>query len=252
MVESGCDLLCICPHSDDAEIALGGTLRLLADHGRRIWVCDLTRGELATNADPQTRWTEAIAAGGVLGLAGRVQLELPDGWVDPASPAQVSAVIAVLRTLRPRWVVSAPVAHRHPDHLATPPLVQRACFLARLAAHTAAAPPARWWPCPPAEPPAATWIPAVTGAVCPEQAEPDLLLDVSTTWQAKRRALACYASQFQRGPGRRPTAINDPEFMAAVEDLGRRWGRRAGVAWAEALQLAAVPVVTDLPDGQWA
>ena len=42
------DLLCIAAHTDDAEIALGGTLRLLAAAGRSVWVCDLTQGELAT------------------------------------------------------------------------------------------------------------------------------------------------------------------------------------------------------------
>ena len=55
----GCDLLVISPHTDDAEIGLGGTLRLLADRGRRVWVVDLTRGELGTNATPDERWAEA-------------------------------------------------------------------------------------------------------------------------------------------------------------------------------------------------
>ena len=40
------DLLCISPHTDDAEVGLGGALRLFAERGRRVWICDLTRGEL--------------------------------------------------------------------------------------------------------------------------------------------------------------------------------------------------------------
>ena len=55
----GCDLLCISPHTDDAEIGLGGTLRLLVERGRRVVVCDLTRGELGSNATAEERWAEA-------------------------------------------------------------------------------------------------------------------------------------------------------------------------------------------------
>lgn len=247
-----CDLLCICPHPDDAEIALGATLRLLADRGRRVWVCDLTRGEAATNADPQTRWEEARAAGEVLGLAGRLQLALPDGFLAAADRAQILAVVHVLRRLRPSWVVTAPAAVRHPDHLATPALVRRAVFLARLPALEAPEPPTRWWPAEPPPAAADSWVPAVVADTCPEDRQPDLLFDVSGTWEAKRSALACYGSQFRREAGRRPTAINDPSFLEAVEDAGRRWGRRAGVARAEALSLDMRPVAADLPAGPWA
>ena len=79
---AACDLLVVSPHSDDAEIGMAGTLALLASRGRRVWVVDLTRGELGSNATPDERWAEATAAAAVLGLAGRLQLELPDGFVD--------------------------------------------------------------------------------------------------------------------------------------------------------------------------
>jgi len=252
MSDAGCDLLCIGAHTDDAEIALGGTLRLLAARGRRVWVCDLTRGELASHADPEERWGEAGAASAVLGLTGRLQLGLPDGFLDPADPDQTGAVVWVIRCLRPRWLVTAPEARRHPDHLATPALVRRANFLSRLRALAPDRPAARWWPAPPEAAGAPTWIAETVGDTCLESAEPDLIIDVSDTWEAKRAALACYASQFQRGPARQPTHINDPDFLARIDDRGRAWGRRAGVAWGEALRLDGVPVVTDLPAERWA
>jgi N-acetylglucosamine malate deacetylase 1 len=252
MNATACDLLCVCPHTDDAEIALGGTLRLLADRGRRVWICDLTRGELGTNADPETRWREAQAAGEALGLAGRVQLALPDGFLDPASREQALALIHVLRRLRPSWAVSAPAARRHPDHLAIPALLRRAAFLSRLHRLVAEEPPARWWPAAPAAGPAPVWTPAQVGDTCPEDGRPDLLVDVTAAWPAKSAALACYASQFRREAGRAATHINDPSFLAGVEATGRRWGRRAGVEFAEALRLDMRPVVDDLPDGRWA
>lgn len=251
MNETGCDLLCLGPHPDDAEIALGATLRLLTARGRQVWVCDLTRGELASNADPQTRWREALAAASALELTGRLQLELPDGFLDHADRGQVLAVVHVLRRLRPTWVLVAPAARRHPDHLAAPALVRRAVFLSRLVRLDASEPPALWWPQAPAAPAAAAWIVRCLGVACPEDEAPDLLFDVSSTWPAKRQALACHASQFQRGEGRIPTDINDPGFLAGVERTGARWGRRAGVERAEAVQLDGRAVVTDLPEGRW-
>jgi N-acetylglucosamine malate deacetylase 1 len=249
----GCDLLCIAPHTDDAEIGLGGALRLLADRGRRVWVCDLTRGELASNATPDERWDEAARANPILGLAGRLQLTLPDGFVDPGDPGQTAAVTAVIRALRPRWVVSAPEPVRHPDHLATPPLVQRSAFLAHLASFAAPFPAARWWPAAPAgDPTSAPWRPEAVFEVCPEHGEAAVIFDVSATWAAKQAALACYASQFAGGPGRRPTHINDPAFQHRVEARGRLWGHRAGVGYAEALRTPAAVILDDLTAERWA
>lgn len=250
--DSACDLLVIAPHSDDAEIGLGGTLALLAGRGRRAWVADLTRGELGSNATPAERWAEAGAAAAVLGLTGRVQLELPDGFIDPADRGQVGAVVALLRRLRPRWLVTAPDPVRHPDHVATPVLVNRAAFLARLAAWQPELPAHRRWE-EGAELPAPddAWSPGPRFTVCPDGEAPTVLFDVTATWDRKLEALACYESQFAREPGRRPTHINDPAFAAHVARRAQAWGRRAGADYAEALCGAAAPVLDDLPQGPW-
>ncbi len=248
------DLLCICPHSDDAEIALGGTLRRLVDRGRQVWVCDLTRGELASNATPDERWREAQRASEVLGLTGRVQLALPDGFIAAADPAQVAAVTAIVRRLRPRFVATAPEPVRHPDHVATPALVARAVFLAHLATYRPSLGPAHWWPMAPVDATAddEPWRVEAVFETCPEFAVPSLIFDVSETWQDKRDALNCYASQFVAAPGRRPTYINTESFSQRIESRGRLWGHRAGVEYGEALRSAAVPVLVDLPQERWA
>lgn len=251
MSGSGCDVLCVAPHTDDAELALGGTLALLAGRGRRVWIGDLTRGELATNAAPDERWREAMAAGEALGLAGRAQLALPDGFLAATETAQVTAVAWLLRSLRPRWLLVAPEPRRHPDHLATPPLVERAAFLAGLRALDPSAPPARSWPAGDLPRPAGPWRPELVAVTCLTGQHPDLVFDVSEAWDAKLAALGRYASQFRREAGRRDTVINDPDFLAAVADTGRAWGRRVGVDRAEALCTGAVPVLDDLPDGVW-
>lgn len=252
MTTNLCDVLCLSPHTDDAEIALGGTLALLARRRQAVWTCDLTRGELASNADPDERWREAAEASEVLGLAGRLQLELPDGYIGEADRTQVDAVVWVLRALQPRWILTAPEPRRHPDHLATPPLVQRAVFLARLASLEVDRPAHRAWGA--AErlsPPGGPWItPFVAGTTLPDQS-PSLFMDVSSTWQIKEAALACYRSQFERGRERRHTHINDPDFLDSVRARGRAWGRRAGVEHAEALSTAQIPVWDGMPEGRY-
>lgn len=250
--ENGCDLLVVSPHTDDAEIGLGGTLAAFAAAGRRVWALDLTRGELGSNATPDERWAEAGRASTVLGLMGRVQLELPDGFVDPSDPTHVGAVGAVLRCLRPRWVVTAPEPRRHPDHLATPALVEKAVFHARLTAWQPELPDHRLWSDGEALPdPAPTWLAEARFDTCPVGGEAALLVDVSAHWETKCRALDCYASQFARGRGRRPTMINDAAFLEEIERRARTWGRRAGVEFAEALSGPAAPLVTDLPSEVW-
>ncbi|MBD3219911.1 bacillithiol biosynthesis deacetylase BshB1 [bacterium] len=251
MTTAGCDLLCIGPHTDDAEIALGGTLAVMAAAGRRTWVADLTAGELASNAEPEERWAEAAEAGRALGLTGRLQLALPDGFVSASDRDQVAAVVWLLRRLRPRWVVSVPEPRRHPDHLATPALVARAAFLARLPALAVQAPQVRWWRAEADGELAERWICEVVATTCLPDQTPAVIVDVSAGWEAKLAALACFRSQFRREAGRRPTHINDPDFLASIEDRARAWGRRAGVTHGEALVTDAVPVVADLLDGGW-
>lgn len=247
-----CDLLVVAPHTDDAEIGLGGTLALLADRGRRVWVADLTRGELGSNATVDERWAEAESASAVLGLAGRVQMELPDGFLDPHDRQQTAAVAALLRSLRPRWLVTAPDPVRHPDHVAAPALVARAAFLAGLTAWATPLPAHRAWARgAPLPAPAEAWRPEALFGVCPDGGRPSLLVDVGPVWERKTAALACFASQFDRAPGRRPTPINDASFLARIERRARTWGHRAGVDLAEALCGEAVPVLADLPAERW-
>ena len=247
-----CDLLVISPHTDDAEIGLGGTMRLLSQQGRRVWAVDLTRGELGTNATPAERWTEAGKASTVMGLAGRAQLELPDGFIDGSDREQVGRVAAVIRRLKPRWIVTAPDPVRHPDHLETPKLVARAAFLSRLAAWDAGAPGGKIWaggePWPD---PAERWESEAIFSVCPDDGVPRIIFDIGSTWQAKQDALACYASQFARQEGRRPTWINDDAFMEKIERRARTWGRRGGTEFGEGLCSLATPVLTDIPAERW-
>lgn len=248
---TGCDLLVVSPHPDDAEIGLGGALAALCARGRRVWALELTRGELGTNAEPDERWRESVAAASALGLTGRIQLALPDGFIDANDPDHAAAVVAVIRRLRPAWLVTAPEPRRHPDHLATPGLAARAVFLARLATWQPGLPSHRLHGATALPEPADRWETATVANVTAEDDRPSLYFDITEHWQTKLDALACYRSQLQRDDGRRATVINDPAFLQRIEDRARRWGRQAGVAFAEAVTSAQAPVLADLPAEPW-
>lgn len=248
-----CDLLVISPHTDDAEIGLGGTIATLAAKGRKVWVVDLTRGEMGTNATCDQRWQEAAQASEVLGLAGRLQLSLPDGFINATDRTHIEAVVWALRTFCPRFVVSAPDPVRHPDHVATRELLQRAAFLSRLVKLQVEKPEYLRWEAG-AEVPAteSQWIVPTVLSVCHHEIKPSVLFDVSAHWHLKEKALACYASQFQRGGGRLETHINDGAFLERIDRRAKAWGNQAGTSRAEAFCTDNTPVIDDFhPEFGW-
>lgn len=252
-VQNNCDLLVVSPHTDDAEIGLGGTIATLAAKGRKVWALDLTRGELGTNATPDQRWQEAAKASSALGLHGRLQLTLPDGFINATDRLQIGAVVWALRTFRPRIVISAPDPHRHPDHIANAALVKRAVFLARLVELEVKEPEFLRWDGG-AEVPETSekWIVQSLLSVCPDSSTPSLLFDISAKWQIKERALACYESQFHRGSGQRETHINSGSFLEKIQRRALRWGDLAGTERAEAFRTENIPVFEDFSeDFRW-
>jgi len=249
---TGCDLLVISPHPDDAEIGLGGTLSLLAQKGHSCWVVDMTAGELGSNATPGIRWQEACAAARLMGVKGRARLALPDGFINSSDPEQVRQIAHVIRCLRPQWVLTSPDARRHPDHVETPDLVAKACFMAALIKFKTSLGDLEYWPEGAEFPePVPRWAVPCLGHVCSENEKPSLFFDISTTWETKTEAIACFASQFNRSDDSVATHINDADFLKRIAMRSQRWGRLAGVNYAEAIRTESVPVMSNLPSGVW-
>jgi bacillithiol biosynthesis deacetylase BshB1 len=211
------ELLAVGAHPDDVEIGCGGLLVKAARDGRRTGVVDLTAGEAASAGDPATRRREAEEAAQVLGLAERRNLALPDAGLHRHDRAQLEALVAALRDLRPAVLLLPFPRCSHPDHVEAGHLGRRAAHLAGLR---------RW---------------GGGGAFRPSGVlyyesrvplEPHLLVDVSDCAELKRAAIACYRSQFERG-GDGATSINDPRFLAAFRARSRWLGTLLGVEEAE-------------------
>ena len=219
----GLDVLAFGAHPDDVELFCGGILATLADLGYRTGIADLTRGELASHGTPEIRALEAGEAAKVLGLATRENLGLPDGFLD-ASPDSPHLPVAVeaLRRHRPELVLMPWIEERHPDHVAAGELVTRALFFAGLRKFTSGS----------------------TGTpFAPRQAfyyemrhrmPVGFVVDTSKAWERKARAIACHASQLDRG-GDAPTLIGSPLAVEAIEARDRYRGSMIGVRYGEAL-----------------
>jgi N-acetylglucosamine malate deacetylase 1 len=177
------DVLAIFAHPDDAELLCAGALIRSADAGERTGVLDLTRGEMGTRGTPELRSAEARRAAEVMGLAVRRNAGLPDAHLRNTLESR-RAVVALLRELRPRVVVTHWRSGRHPDHRVAAELVHDACFLAGLGNFEAAGAPHR----------PAKLVHAI--AFREDAPAPTFVVDITPQMDRKLEALACYESQF--------------------------------------------------------
>jgi bacillithiol biosynthesis deacetylase BshB1 len=227
-MEPATDLLAFGPHPDDVEIGLGATVAKHAALGHRVGLCDLTRGEMGSNGTPEERMAEAEAARVTLGAAWRENLGWPDREIGRRDD-HVRAAAAVIRRVRPRVIAVPHWDDRHPDHVAASRVLTEAAFNARLRRYDAGGDP--WH---------AEWV---CYYFINDSHQASFVVDVSAHYDAKRRALACYRSQFEtRAAGAVETRLTSPRFMQLIESRDAQFGALAGVAYAEGV-VVREPVV---------
>ena len=228
------DILAAGAHPDDVELVMGGTVARETSRGRRVAILDLTRGESGSRGTPETRIEEARAAARILGAVHRETLELPDAGLQPV-PEQRDTVLAVVRRLRPRVVLTQHWDQRHPDHAAASRIVYEACFFAGLRNYRPGLGDA-WRPRKLAY---AVTMTEVTDI------RPSFVVDITAVWETKLEAIAAYESQWTPPPGETDKLPLDL-FRERVELAGRRHGQRIGVPYGEAWVTREPLVVDDL------
>ncbi len=224
------DALFFGAHPDDIELTCGGLAALLASHGHGVGLVDMTRGELGTRGDVDTRAAEAAAAGRALGAACRDNLALPDGGLNRHDRAQLVAVVECLRRHRPSLVVAPHRDDEHPDHVEASQLVSRACYLSGLARYPAAGErfrPAR-----------------LLHSLYRGDSRAQLVIDVTPAWERRMAALRCHASQLDPALGP-ATYLTAPGFIAEVEARGRVWGALAGGTYGEGYRCRGPVALSD-------
>jgi LmbE family N-acetylglucosaminyl deacetylase len=128
------DVVAVGAHPDDVEIACGGTLAKLARQGYRVGIVDLTDGEpTPLSSGREQRLLEAQKAATVLGVHGRVTLNLPNRKLMDGFEARV-ALARVFRRWKPKVVIGfgdkTPMAS--PDHWQAMQITDAAVFYSRL------------------------------------------------------------------------------------------------------------------------
>jgi len=128
------DLIAVGAHPDDVEIACGGTLARLARKGYKVGIVDLTDGEpTPLSPGPDVRMDEARRAAEILGVAVRLNLNLPNRRLFDGFEARL-ALAKVLRRHRPKVVVGfgGKTVLASPDHYQAMLITDAAVFYSRL------------------------------------------------------------------------------------------------------------------------
>jgi bacillithiol biosynthesis deacetylase BshB1 len=215
------DVLAIFSHPDDAELSVAGTLLKLKSLGYSTGVCDFTRGEMGTRGTPEIRAQEATDAARIMKLDARINLEQPDGHVWPTEVARVT-LVRVLRTYKPKVLLTTHEDDPHPDHANTSIIVRQSARLATMKRYDEESGL-------PAMP-----MPAIMHSLFSRRIVPSFVVDVSDFVDEKMRAIRAYTSQFYNESSKEPsTRISAQGFLDEIELRMRYFGTLIGVAAGE-------------------
>ena len=219
--ETQLDVLAVFSHPDDAELSVAGTLLKLKSLGYRTGVCDMTRGEMGTRGTPEIRAREALEAARLMKLDLRLNLEQPDGHVSPTEVARI-ALVRVLRTHKPKVLITTHEDDPHPDHANTSIIVRQAARLATMGRYDEEA---KLSPVP---------MPAIMHSLFSRRIVPSFVVDVSDFVDEKMSAIRAYGSQFYSVESKEPvTRISERGFLPEIEYRMRYFGSLIGVTAGE-------------------
>jgi LmbE family N-acetylglucosaminyl deacetylase len=124
-------LLAFGAHPDDIEFGCGGVIANESRAGRPINFVVCSRGEAASNGDPELRTTEAENGARILGATLEF-IELGGDARMARTVVNAVAIAGILRRHRPGIVLApTPTENQHPDHAVLGHLVRDAARLAR-------------------------------------------------------------------------------------------------------------------------
>jgi bacillithiol biosynthesis deacetylase BshB1 len=231
------DLLAIAAHPDDVELTCGGTLLKMAQKGYKTGILDLTEGEMGTRGTKETRAKEAAAAAEILKISWRGTLGVPDSDVQPTRQHKLH-LAKVIRELQPHTVILPYWEARHPDHYHASTLGYEGCFLAGLKQLPIEGEPYRPF--------------KILYATSFEGMPPTFIVDVTKQYEARRRAILAYGSQFRPAKSERKQRVYlaIDELDPKMDLLARHFGQMIGVKYGEPFlqkELMAVDDVVALP-----
>lgn len=230
-------ILAIGVHPDDVELGCGGILLKHAQKGQKVGILDLTQGELGTRGTIETRYQEAEEAGKILQVSVRENLKMRDGFFKNDELHQLR-LIEMLRRFQPEIVIGNALDDRHPDHGRAGKLIADACFLSglrkietRFEGNIQEA-----------------WRPkSVFHYIQDVLREPDIVVDISNTFEKKMASVLSYKTQFLANGSTDPmTYISQSGFLDKVKARAVDMGQRIGVKYGEGLNISKCLGAIDL------
>jgi LmbE family N-acetylglucosaminyl deacetylase len=222
--------LSVLAHPDDAEFLCAGALaRLAREHGWRVHIATMTPGDCGSAELPAERISEVRRGEGARAcalLGGDYHcLEERDLRVFYAD-GPLEKVVRLLRTVRPRLVLTHSPADYMLDHEVTSTLARAAAFAAGVPNFLAE----RGMPPPLERIPHLYYCDPIEGKDALGRAvEPGFRVDISGVIDLKAQMLAAHASQ------RDWLLIHHgmDQYLQSMRDWSSRRGKEAGVAYAE-------------------
>jgi bacillithiol biosynthesis deacetylase BshB1 len=226
-------------HPDDVELSAAGTLLKHQAAGATIGIIDLTEGELGSRGTVDTRYAEAKAAGEILQLSVRENLQMGDGFFTH-SEENLLKIVQQIRRFQPTIVFANAHSDRHPDHAKGSKLVSEACFLAGLSKISTS------WD---GEEQIAYRPKAVYHYIQDHYLVPDFVIDVTDFVPQKMNAIKAYTTQFWDPNSTEPkTPISGEEFFEFLHGRMVQYGRSIGVKYAEGFTVERTLGVSNLFD----
>lgn len=211
-------------HPDDVELGCAGVLLTEKLRGKRTGIIDLTRGELGSRGNADTRKAEAAAASSILQIDARENLEMADGFFANNEEHQ-KKLIKVIRKYRPEVLFCNAPEDRHPDHGRSAKLVSDAAFLSgllKIETEDEGKKQQHWRP------------KYVFHYIQDRYLQPSFVVDISDVFEKKLEAVKAYATQFHNPEIDGPvTYISKPGFLESVIYRAKMFGKMIGVEYAE-------------------
>ncbi len=210
------DILAVFAHPDDMELTVGGTLLKMKSLSYRTGALDITRGEMGTRGTVEGRAEEAREAARILKLDVRENLELPDGhvWVNEETRTKL---VRVLRSLKPKVILTHQIDDPHPDHNHIAQLVREAARLSSMKNYDGDFGQER------------IKVPMIAHNVFSFRVHPSFIVDISEFLEQKMAAIRAHASQFHNPNSNEPeTRLTDKRFLDELENRSRFFGSLIG------------------------
>jgi bacillithiol biosynthesis deacetylase BshB1 len=217
--EDSIDIIAFAPHPDDAEMGCGGLLAAMKNKGHSTGIVDLTRGELSSNGNLETRKKETLKATEILMLDMRVNLGMQDGNIECNMKNKLK-VIDILRKYTPKAVLFPYYKDRHPDHENSSKLIRDAVFLSGLSK---------------LETDSQAYRPNIAlNYMLHYEFSSSFIVDISEYFEKKVQAVKAYDSQFFSGNNNKViTHISTKAFKEILHTRAKYFGQKIRAEYGE-------------------